>query len=308
MNNRTWNDADLYAYLDEEMNAERSEALESDLANNEALRQRLDKLRLTLAFVKEVPLQEEPRNYILTPSMVEEPEPEPEPATQRRPLLLVMRLATTLSALAFVVMVGLQINMSLAPQPAALPQEEALLLEREQPVEENAAAVEEEAEVMEAPQEAAEEETAAATPTAAAEMAAVEEAERESEEKTGGTAPTWDEGEGGAAEGLGGGGAPLEPEIEEAPPEEDVGICGVGDTSEECAGDVEEAPEVLAEEATGSEVEPVPTVVAEETEDATSAETVPARSRPTWQLWLAIAFGLSTVVLGITTWWLTRRR
>ncbi len=306
MTNITWNDADLYAYLDGEMNAERSEALESELANNVTLQQRLDKLRLTLAFVQEVPLREEPRNYILTPSMVEEPEPEP---ATRRPLLFAMRLATTLSALAFVVMVGLQVNVSLTPQPAAAPHEEILMLEREQPKEENTAAVEEEApvEVMEAPQEAAE---VAATPTAAAEMAAVEEADRASEEKTGGGAPTWDDGEGeiGGQQGLGGDESPLEPEIEEAPPDEDIGICGVDDTSEECAGDVEDAPEVLAEEATGSEVEPVPTVVAEATEEAVPAEAVSARSRPTWQLWLAIAFGISTVVLGLVTWWLTSRR
>jgi len=311
--NITWNDADLYAYLDGEMNAERSEALESELAHNATLQQRLDRQRLALAFVQEVPLREEPRNYILTPSMVEEPKPEPESATRRRPLLFAMRLATTLSALAFVVMVGLQVNMSLTPQPAAMPQDEVLMLEREQPIEENAAAVEEEAPVavMEAPQEAAEEEaaaTAAATPTAAPEIAAVEEAE--SEEKTGGTAPTWDEGEGevGGQQGLGGG-APIEEDLAgEAPPDEDIGICGVDDTSEECAGDVEEAADVTGEEATGSEVEPVPTLVAQETEETAPADTVQTRPRPTWQLWLAIAFGISTVVLGLVTWWLTSRR
>ncbi len=305
MTNITWNDADLYAYLDGEMNAQRSEALESDLANNVTLQQRLAELRLTLAFVQGVPLREAPRNYILTPSMVEEPAPEPEPETRRRPLLLVMRLATTLSALAFVVMVGLQVNMSLTPQPAAEPQAEVLMLEREQPAE-SAAAVEEEAPVavMQAPQEDAKE---AATPTAPAEMAAVEEVEQASSEEPGGAAPTWDDGNGGASQGMGGGAPIGEGLAEDAPPDEEIGICGVNDTSEECASDVEEAAEVAGEETTGSEIEPVPTVVTEAVEETAPAETVRAQARPTWQLWLAIAFGVSTVVLGMVTWWLARR-
>jgi hypothetical protein len=220
-----------------------------------------------------------------------------------------MRLATTLSALAFVVMVGLQVNVSLAPQPAAEPQDEVLMLEREQPAE-ITAAVEEEAavEAMKAPQEEVKE---AATPTAPAEMAAVEEAEQVIPEEAGGAAPSWDDGEGGVGgqQGMGGGGLPMEEDVAgEAPPDEDIGICGVGETSEDCAGDVEEAPEVLAEEATGSEVEPVPTVVAEATVDTAPTETAKLRSRSPWQLWLAIAFGVSTVVLGIVTWWLTSRR
>ena len=312
MTNITWEDADLYAYLDEELNARRAEALESALKQNKDLRQRLDELRLTLTLMQDTPLREAPRNYLLTPSMVKETAPEPAPE-RRRPLLFAMRLATTLSALAFVVMIGLQVNVSLAPRPDTMT-EEAMLVERrletEKPLEEQEEVAMMEAPAEEAPmEEPAPTEEPALTPTAAAEEMAVEEATEEPEEsemEETGAAPAWDESEGGAPQGLGGG------EITgEAPPDEDVGICGVGDESEECAGEIEEAGAVVGEEAVGSEVKPVPTVVAEATEEPAPQPEVPVkapvRSHPSWQLWLAIVFGFTTVVFGVVTWWLTRR-
>ena len=311
MTDTIWNDADLYAYLDGELEAQRSEALGSELKHNVDLRQRLADLRLMLALMQEAPLRQAPRNYLLTPSMVAEQKPEPASAKRRRPLLLVMRLATTLSALAFVVMVGLQLNMSLGPRFATAP-EDMVLLEAEA-TQEATLEPREEMVVVEKPAE---------PPTPAATEAAEEspqEVDAKSDPNRGGPAPLWDEGDGDGSppsggggdqpEGLGGGGEPLEEEVvEEAPPDEEVGICGLDETSEECAGDIEDDPEILAEEATGSEIEPVPTVVAEATEEPIPSRSLAARLRSVWPLSLALVFGFGTVLLGIVTWWLARRR
>ncbi|MGC9398026.1 MAG: anti-sigma factor family protein [Anaerolineae bacterium] len=296
-----WDDADLYAYLDGQLAPQQVEALETELKDNAELRARLETLRLTLTFIQDVPLREAPRNYLLTPSMVKPPESEP--TRPRRPLLFAMRLATTLSALVFVVMAGLLVDVNMTSQPAALPQEKALSVEAPEPsraqgTREVEKAVEVEA--LSAPEEHLE--TEALAPSArvtVTEKGADEAGETETEARGGGTAPVWDDGENGAPQGLGIGGAP---------PEETPGICMPDKTSGACVEEEAEVTPPAGEETVGSEIELTPTATSEAREEPLSAAQPPPSQPPSWQIWLTLVFGLSTIGLGMATWWLTRRR
>jgi hypothetical protein len=243
-----------------------------------------------------VPLREAPRNYLLTPSMVKEPEAERRPRARRGWTLPFMRLATALSAAAFVVVVGLQLavgGMFMGASPASAPQAEAVRDEApeaammEAPQEEEAVEAEE-AEEEEAPL-AAMVDTPEAAPTA--------------------VPPAWDEGVGGgvggAPPGLGGGEEPLPPT-----PKEPVGVC-VADAEEDCP-DVELAetePITRGETVTVSEVSPLP----EEGPEVQDEPIAEEEGRAPWREGvvsplLPVILGASTLVLGVLTWWLSRRR
>ena len=64
-----WSDVDITAYLDGELEPARVKDFKNALAKNNVLRQRVDALRKTLAILRETPLREVPRNYLLSPSM-----------------------------------------------------------------------------------------------------------------------------------------------------------------------------------------------------------------------------------------------
>lgn len=106
----TWRDVDVSAYVDGELDPAKQAAFEAALAQDHALRQKVEKMREVVALVKAAPLREPPRNYLLTPSMVTEnsvTEKSPQRARHRSMPLLFMRLATSLAAIAFVVTAGL---------------------------------------------------------------------------------------------------------------------------------------------------------------------------------------------------------
>ncbi len=108
-----WNEIDITAYLDGQLAPGRITAFEKSLAQNSVLRQRVDALRKTLALLHETPLRESPRNYLLTPSMVANPKQAQSP---RRRSVGIMRLATSLTAAAFVLTMGLNVlTRGLAP-------------------------------------------------------------------------------------------------------------------------------------------------------------------------------------------------
>lgn len=121
--NATWNDVDISAYVDGQLEPATQSRFESDLATNPALRQRVDALRQIVTLMRSVPLREPPRNYLLTPAMVAQPIKRVAP---RRPSLLMMRLATSLTALAFVVTVGLNLlRQGVSPTAMVMEQPQA---------------------------------------------------------------------------------------------------------------------------------------------------------------------------------------
>ncbi len=99
-----WSDVDLSAYLDGQLTEARRVALEQALAQDAALRARLEALQHTVTLMRAAPLHEVPRNFLLTPSMVAAPRRHV--AAQR--WYPITRLATALTALALVITLGLQ--------------------------------------------------------------------------------------------------------------------------------------------------------------------------------------------------------
>jgi len=185
------------------------------MAEDAALRQRVDETRQVVAMMRAMPLRETPRNYLITPSMVAETRPSPAP---RRAPLFAMRLATSLVALAFVVTSGLTLLQGgMTPQMALAPggaPQEALVEEFV------ASTVEVEAEVaaLEAPAPA---EDALSLKSTEAEATPVAAQGTLTPEEELALAPMPAEGE---ATGMGGGGE----EIVEAPaePAEESGVGG----------------------------------------------------------------------------------
>jgi anti-sigma factor RsiW len=135
----TWRDVDISAYVDGELDPAAQAAFEVALAQDHALRQKVDEMREVVTLVRAIPLREPPRNYLLTPSMVTEKsvteksvteksanEKPPRRVQRRSTPLIFMRLATSLAAVAFVVASGLTYvqhgiaptMMSEAPQAA----------------------------------------------------------------------------------------------------------------------------------------------------------------------------------------------
>lgn len=320
MTRKTWSQVEVSAYLDGELTPKHQAALEADMARDPDLHRRVEALRSLTTMVRAVPLRQPPRNYIVTPSMVAEPEPEP--ARRRRPIW-VMRLATSLVAAAFVITFGFTllqqgVTPNLATQSREAPQ---VSLMRESEAMSDAAVPEPEStpELAGAPDAVVEQEA-----PAAAEMA--EESTPLSPEDEMAFAPMPEAGE--SAEdmeglGVGGGGdAPAEQEIEqpeaeeaaaekpaaEEPAEPPMALVAPAEPEEETpvedAEVVKSAPPEAVEETQAPAEAPVPPPQdAGDGERRTAAR--PPRSVP---LGVTIGLGIATVILTAVTIWLSRRQ
>jgi hypothetical protein len=133
MTQRTWSTTEVSAYLDGQLEPKRQVALQADMEHNMALRRRVEEMQQVVALLRAEPLREPPRNYLLTPSMVAETTPRGSKSGRRMPLL-VLRLATSMVTLAFVITFGLtalqgglisgmRVGSSEAPEAAMLVQE-----------------------------------------------------------------------------------------------------------------------------------------------------------------------------------------
>lgn len=317
MSPKRWTDMHLSAYLDGELSAGEQRALKAELAESPLLRQRLNELRHTVALVRRMPMREPPRNYLLTPSMVAEKRPQRR--ERARPTLWVMRLATALSAAAFVIVVGLQLALGSGGvlYPAGMSEratEDVTVLE------------------MEADEELAVAETVPMEGTVEPmmQMEAPEESE-ESAELVPGEPPSWDGlgdgGRGGAGEGIGGGGEPelgaaeaTEEPVEAAEEEAAEALTAITKEAEEAVeeeaqdvpegeaaddGSAEASPESetrLMTTPQGRPLPPEPTLEIEESTPPTEEST-----RQFWQ-WLAGLLGVSTLAFGGATLWLSSRK
>jgi len=106
MTQKRWSTTEISAYLDGALTPRDQTALDTQLRQDPALQRRVEEMQEVVALVRAVPLRQSPRNYLLSPAMVSEPKPQPK--ARRTPLLL-MRLATSLVALAFVVTFGINV-------------------------------------------------------------------------------------------------------------------------------------------------------------------------------------------------------
>ena len=120
-----WSDVDISAYVDGQLDPAALSMFEAALAKDQTLRRRVDAMHEVVTLVRAVPLREPPRNYLLTPAMVAaKPVKRPAP---RRPSLLMMRLATSLAAVAFVVTAGLNlVNQGISPRAMVMQSDEAV--------------------------------------------------------------------------------------------------------------------------------------------------------------------------------------
>jgi hypothetical protein len=136
MNYRRWHEADLMDYIDGRLSLEKQAALKADMAQDLVLRLKVKQLEQTVAFTRAVPLRESPRNYLLTPTMVAEPnqtDAEPTPRQRRWPALL-LRLTTAVTAIAFVVTVGfnlLPIGLGMGSTTSKLASDQAVSIPEE---------------------------------------------------------------------------------------------------------------------------------------------------------------------------------
>ncbi|MHB1319577.1 MAG: anti-sigma factor family protein, partial [Anaerolineae bacterium] len=112
---------EVSAYLDGSLSPRDVVAFESRMAQDPALRRRVEETRQVVAMMRAMPLRETPRNYLISPAMVAEAKPQP--ATRRAPFL-VMRVATSLAALAFAITSGLTLmQRGMTPAMVAQPRE-----------------------------------------------------------------------------------------------------------------------------------------------------------------------------------------
>jgi hypothetical protein len=334
MSHRRWREADLMDYLDGRLSPEKQAALRADMAQDRALRLMVKQLEQTVAFTRAVPLREAPRNYLLTPAMVAGPEraaPQQARGPQRRPLsLLLLRLTTAVTAIAFVVTVSLNLlpgglgmggaTGKVASDQAVSTQEEAVFMIAEAtpqasptpgalgtppppPGDEEAAPNEAPAPMRMMPAEAA------PTPTASQQGDVMVEELPPGMGPHPGAAPEGGWGVGGAAE------------VPETPMQMTQGL-GEGSSVEDSAesgaeGGAEGGAEISDDAESGGEKRvttetaeaeahplPAPTTATSETEPLTPVR--PRRSqRQRW--WLPGVLGLVTLLLGGATWWLSRR-
>ncbi|MEA3396695.1 MAG: hypothetical protein U9R05_04470 [Chloroflexota bacterium] len=313
---KSWSDTELSAYLDGQLAPRKKAELATDLTRDAALQRRLDELRRTVALLQTYPLREAPRNYLLTPAMVRDPQRQ----IRRRPTLLWLRMATALSTAAFVIVVGLQLvgggmmNMLPAAEKSLEMQEIAM----EQPTEAPAVM---EAESLGLEEEASPEATAIPTaapteaPAATAEVVFGSEKEAEPESTTPPAGEIVEEtstpmADRAASEGVQltataemtlGATLPL-PVVTES-----VGLCSAEDGAEECDGGTvwEQPPQ---EEPAA----PLPDAsVKDETQltaEGQAGEEARARGNTAWQWWTALLLGICALGLGGATWWFSRRR
>ena len=134
MTQRTWSTTEVSAYLDGQLEPKRQAALEADMERNAALRWRVEEMQQVVSLLRAEPLREPPRNYLLTSSMVAEASPRATRSGKRAPLL-VLRLATSMVTLAFIITFGLtalqgnlipemRASSSAAPEAAWIAQDE----------------------------------------------------------------------------------------------------------------------------------------------------------------------------------------
>ncbi len=309
----------LSAYLDGQLDDEQRTALEVALAADPALQRQLVALRQTSALVQQLPLRETPRHFLLTPTMVAAPQPKtPEP---RKTNIAWLRLATALSAAAFVMMLGLQLSPNWLDLSATKQQPDLAVTQEiagaESP---NSKQAESTADGSEAPA------MLLATAPVEAEMEAKiapEFAPQPTPEPAVGevlvesAAPPED-----AFRAVGAGSMPqptATPLLENfyAAPADSVlcaengDICaipgGLTTTAESLAAMQDPAAEalLLAPDANSAPTE-TPQSVVDSTWSDTSATQPPHNTKP-WA-WLAALFGIATLGLGGVTWRLARRR
>ncbi len=294
MTRKIWSEVELSAYLDGELDASTSEALETAVKYDLDLRQRLQALEQTVAWVRAVPMREAPKNYLLTPSMVTEKSPA---KPRRRRGLVWMRVATSLTGLACVISLGLNLLNSASLRTMttqAPPAPEAKIMLESEPAAEKRAVPEvasEDAADVERPEEPktlSPEEEMALSPASPAE------------------APAGAMGEN--IEGVGGGAEPVESEpapmmqmtvVEEAEPQ-------AASNEEQAAPDEEVAPlelempeaENLAADTVITEA-PAPSQQTLAYGEPTPPEAFPPR-------WITGMLGIITLVLAAITYWLSR--
>lgn len=299
-------DERLSAYLDDELTPQERRRLEAQLAEDPDLRAELEALRNTVSLVRDLPSVPAPRNFILSPSMVERVQPAPTSRARRlsptrawaAPLLTA---ATAIVSMLFVVVLagdlllpGIGGLAPAPPAPAGVEEGPQLALE---------AVPEKEAEAKRsaaAPRATPQPKAVTEAPVKEAPAAAVEE-ERSAEEA---------EDDRATAAPMGGG----------APTEEAVVLASTAVPT--AAEEVAVTPTIPAEtplapgesvdivEPTPEErIEVTPPVVGEEGKGALQAEGPRYRDLLPWRV-LEIALGVATLGLVYVTVraWRTRRR
>jgi len=119
MTRKAWHDADITAYLDDELDIERRAAFDATLTQNVTLRYQVAAQRGTIDFIHDAPQRTPPRNYLLTPALVALPLVMPRPRPPKS--LLMMRWATSLTALVFVISMGLNLLPLARPNTMMVP-------------------------------------------------------------------------------------------------------------------------------------------------------------------------------------------
>jgi len=306
----TWSDVDVSAYVDGQLDPAAQPMFEAALAKDQTLRHRVDAVREVVTLVRSVPLRESPRNYLLTPAMVAAKPVKR--AAPRRPSLLMMRLATSLAAVAFVVTAGLNF-VSRGISPAAMvmqsPEvaEASVQVEVTKQVEALSAAPPEAPAPASEPAEPAEgerpekalapqAEDRALSPTPATELApaAVPAIEAPASDTGEGIMSTQSMGEEVAAEAAVEAEAEAEVQTETVPPPEILSA--------------DEAQNVGAASGSGGEqpVEAQRSLTYGITKDDAVRE--PARRATVLSWWIPGILGLATLCLAGMTYWISRRR
>ncbi len=294
MTQKRWSTTEISAYLDGALTPRDQTALDTQLRQDPALRRRVEEMQEVVALVRAVPLRQSPRNYLLSPAMVSEPKPQPK--AQRTPLLL-MRLATSLVALAFVVTFGLNVLQNsdflrgarspMTAQFDAQPEEEAVAIQSYDTIaeDETAMVITE----MQAPEPMATQDVEAAVELAAPPLSE-ELAERV---------------EAGEVLGMGG---PIEedeavgPENRLAESSEEVALAAI-ETEEESAVERELTHPELPEESPP----PAEGMLTETTEEESPSAQALKHGRTPTSVWITVGLGLATAALAAITIWLSRR-
>ena len=300
---KAWGEAEtISAYLDGQLDLETRAAFESAMEQDPALRRQVDDMRQVVTLMRSTPLQQPPRNYLLTPSVVAEAPSRQE--ERRRMPFFVMRLATSLTAAAFVVTMALNFLGS-AANPAMITQK-SVEVEFVQVATERVAEVEVEQPPREAPAPTELEESEAGDRSAQGEIASAPAP------GVGATAPAGMEGGDGAP-------APVEgtppPDVGSATEEgEAVAAFQAEETAE--AGTLGAAalptetpqPEKEAPALSSGQAGITATQSPAEGLGAEAAETTPVGVSPFPPRWLASVLGVATLVMAGITFWLSRRR
>ncbi|MCU0519140.1 MAG: hypothetical protein MUF84_00365 [Anaerolineae bacterium] len=307
------NAMEVSAYVDGKLSPRDLVAFESRMAQDPTLRRRVEETRQVVAMMRAMPLRETSRNYLISPAMVAETRPRP--AARRTPFL-VMRVATSLAALAFAITSGLTlVQRGMTPAMVVQPREapQAALVSEHTPQLDVATTLEVEAEVAPAADAAAE---AGALKAAEGEVAESEVAALEAPAPQGTLAPDEElalapappvvEGE---PAGMGGGGTAVEDSaaliVAATPPAEAADEQAIALAAEAPAAI--EALEAPAEDSASARAFVTEDTAAEQ-ENAPLDRTVRETGRqiaPT--TWLAIGLGLATALLAAITYWLSRR-